>query len=279
MIRIVVIFLVALIATSNSFAPLSYSHSKNTAVWARTKVSDEEDVFAKVNKAFTSALLCLTLIASPNMTPTSNLQPSAANAVDLSFFTAVAGKTGQPAKSEDVEVLKELEKETREVEKEALRDLKREKYEESRKRYFDYDAKMAAELEDRIEALERESELEYEKDKATVEELKRKEEKIEEEVKMARTKEEAAKKRNEAKELLAKEKEFERRERRAERLERKFLAEEQQEKKILEKKLAADKEEEQRVNALQKEYEEVAELAKEDELELKLLKDLARKSK
>ena len=104
--------------------------------------------------------------------------------------------------SEDEQVIESLEKETREAEREAQIDKKKARIEESRERFFEYDAKMAKQTEDRIEAAELKAEKEFEADKEEVEKLKELESKAEKEVGLAKTKQDKAKKLKEAKVCL-----------------------------------------------------------------------------
>jgi len=234
----------------------------------------------RVGKATSSALVALTLsffaITAPvPFSGTLSSVPSA-NAAESAIVSASPSITIARTKSstDDDATIKYLEQETRLAEKEAKADAQKARVEKSRETYFDYDAKMAAEQEARIEAAEQRSLLEAKIDKELAEKLKVREEKAEREAALATTSQEKAAKQKEARELLKLEKLAERKEKEAERAERIFLAEEEQEQKILKQKTDAARAEDKKFEAVEKEYERVAELAKEDELELSLAKRL-----
>jgi len=236
-----------------------------------------DDILKDAGKAAGSALLGLTLAFTAINAPAVPV----ANAATFFESSSVTLSRSAPKKevAEDEVVIQQLEKETRAIEKEAKIDAKKARIEKSREAYYAYDAKMAQQTEDRIEAEEKRAEAEYEKDKEEAAELMALEKKAERDVELAGSKQEKAAKLKEAKALLAKEKEIERKERKAEKLEKIFRAEEVQEKKILAQKVAAERAEEAKFEKVEKEYESVAELAKEDEVELSLLKDLSQKKK
>jgi uncharacterized membrane protein YqiK len=98
----------------------------------------------------------------------------------------------------DKAILKLLEEETRAAEKEAKVDERKARVEKSREAFFDYDAKMAAQQEARIENAEQKALVEANKDKEEVQKLKVLEQKAEEEVALANTKQEKATKQKEA---------------------------------------------------------------------------------
>jgi len=234
----------------------------------------------RVGKATSSALVALTLsffaITAPvPFSGTLSSVPSA-NAAESAIVSASPSITIARTKSstDDDATIKYLEQETRLAEKESKADAQKARVEKSRETYFDYDAKMAAEQEARIEAAEQRSLLEAKIDKELAEKLKVREEKAEREAALATTSQEKAAKQKEARELLKLEKLAERKEKEAERAERIFLAEEEQEQKILKQKTDAARAEDKKFEAVEKEYERVAELAKEDELELSLAKRL-----
>ena len=103
------------------------------------------------------------------------------------------------AQSSDEDLaIKFLEEETREVEREVKVEAKKAKVEKSREAFFEYEAKMAKQTEDRIEAAERKAEEEYEADKEEAELLTEMEEKAEKEVQLARTAKEKAQAKKEA---------------------------------------------------------------------------------
>ncbi|KAL7427674.1 hypothetical protein ACHAXH_001168 [Discostella pseudostelligera] len=170
-----------------------------------------------------------------------------------------------------------LTRETRADEKTAAKDARKARIEKSREAFFDYEARMAEETEDRIEAAEMKAEVEIQIDKKRIQALKEMELKAEKEAKVAETPKEKAARLRKVRELERLEKAAERKERKAERAEKIFLAEEKQEKLILQQKEEAALKEEQKFEAVEKEYEMAAELAKEEELELSLVKGLSSK--
>ena len=141
--------------------------------------------------------------------------------------------------SDEDAAIKYLEQETRLAEKEAKAYAQKVRVEKSRDSFFDYDAKMAAEQEARIEAAERRKLLEAKTDKELAEKLMVREQEAEREAALAMTPQEKAAKQKEARELLKLEKLAERKEKEAERAEKIFLAEEAQEQKILKQKTDA----------------------------------------
>ena len=205
----------------------------------------EDDVMERVGKATASALVALTLsffaITAP--VPFSGTLSSVpfANAADSAIISAGPSITIASTKStsDDDATIKYLEQETRLAEKEAKADAQKARVEKSRESFFDYDAKMAAQAEARIEAAEQRTLLEAKTDKELAEKLKVREQKAEKEAALATTPKEKAAKQKEARELLKLEKLAERKEKEAERAERIFLAEEEQERKILKQKTDA----------------------------------------
>lgn len=254
-----------------SFAPASISTRRNHPVLEASRNGHNE--MENVGKAAGAAFLALTISFSPFSNSETPSFVSSANAMSFDSSITIA----RSAKTDDDAAVQFLEKETREVEKEAKVDAKKARIEKSREAFFEYEAKMAEQQESRIEAAEKKAELELENDLEEVETLKEMEEKAEKDAFMALTKKERVEKQKEAKALLAKEREIERKEKRAARAEKIFLAEEQQEQKILEQKEKAARAEEKKYEAVEKEYESVAELAKEDEVELELVKELSKK--
>ena len=189
----------------------------------------------------------------------------------------------QPASAIGIDqtMLKGLEKETKEAEKIAKIDERKAKAEKSREAFFEYEAKMAAEQESRIEAFEQKAIDEVIKDKKQLEKLMAEEQEIEKEVASnanLSAKEKAAKIKMEKK-LLKQERDLLKREQAAEKKEKIYLAEEIQEQQILKRKSDLAKAEQQRFEAIEKEYERAAEIAKEDELELKLAMKMMPKNK
>lgn len=147
----------------------------------------------------------------------------------------------QPKSSVDIDktMFKGLEKETKSAEKVVREDARKVRVEQSREAFFEYEAKMAAVQEARIEAAEQKAIDEALKDKKEFERLEALEKQVEEEASRAESKQEKAARLKEAKALLKKEKDILRKEKAAERAERVFLAEEIQEQKILKKKFDA----------------------------------------
>ena len=236
---------------SISRAQISTQHARlHAAASGETKNQNKvhvlkDDVMERVGKATSSALVALTLsffaITAPvPFSGTLSSVPSA-NAADSAIVSASPSITIARTKSstDDDATIKYLEQETRLAEKEAKADAQKARVEKSRETYFDYDAKMAAEQEARIEAAEQRSLLEAKIDKELAEKLKVREEKAEREAALATTSQEKAAKQKEARELLKLEKLAERKEKEAERAERIFLAEEEQEQKILKQKTDA----------------------------------------
>ncbi|KAL3804283.1 hypothetical protein ACHAW5_005881 [Stephanodiscus triporus] len=270
--------------------------------------SSSVDALERAGKVAGSAFVALALtfssiVPAGDSNPFSSIASSNAAPLPYSSVTISRGTLLPP----DDEVIKELEIETREAEKEAKIDERKARIEKSREAFFDYEARMAEEQEARIEAAEFRAETEYNYDREQAELLKSLEKKAEDEMKLARTPQEKAAKTREARELLRKEKEIERKERRAERAEKIFLAEEKQEQIIMRQKedaalavsvshtssfntfprcysllltpcgialslhsvLDDEHQEEKKFEAVEKEYETVAELAKEEEIELR----------
>ena len=150
-----------------------------------------------------------------------------------------SSKTKAAATTDEDATIQYLEREAKLAEKEAKADAQKAKIEKSRESFFEYDAKMAAQAEARIEAAEQRTLLEAKTDKELAEKLKLRERKAEEEAALASTPKEKAAKQKEARELLRLEKLAEKKEKEAERAERVFLAEEEQERKILKQKTDA----------------------------------------
>ncbi len=138
--------------------------------------------------------------------------------------------------NDDEIVIDVLTRETRADEKIAAKDARKARIEKSREAFFDYEARMAEETEDRIEAAEMKAEVEIQIDKKRVQALKEMELKAEEEASVAETPKEKAARLRKVRELARLEKDAERKERKAERAEKVYLAEEKQEKLILQQK-------------------------------------------
>ena len=138
--------------------------------------------------------------------------------------------------NDDEIVIDVLTRETRADEKIAAKDARKARIEKSREAFFDYEARMAEETEDRIEAAEMKAEVEIQIDKKRVQALKEMELKAEEEASVAETPKEKAARLRKVRELARLEKDAERKERKAERAEKIYLAEEKQEKLILQQK-------------------------------------------
>ena len=222
-----------------------------------------------------SSLLAFSLILSPNIN-------NAATITDTPYFIPNTQTTSILTSSADIDAtdkstLESLEKETKALEKETAALKKKARVERGRDAFYDYEAKMAAETEARIEAAERKAELEYENDKAELEDLALLELKKERAAILASTPAEKRALEKEARLLLRKEKEIARREKMAARAEKKYLAEEVREKEILKAKTDAALREDAKFDKIEKEYEEDAELVKEEEAELSLIKDLIKK--
>lgn len=182
----------------------------------------------------------------------------------------------QPKSSLNIDdtMFKGLEKETKSAEKVAKIDARKARVEKSRENFFEYEAKMAAVQEARIEAAEQKAIDEAIKDKKEFERLQALEKQVEDEASRAGSKQERASRLKEAKSLMKKEKEVLRKEKAAERAERVFLAEEIQEQKILKKKIDAASAEKEKFEKVEKEYEIAEKIAEEDEAELRLAKKL-----
>lgn len=138
--------------------------------------------------------------------------------------------------NDDEIVVDVLTREIRADEKIAAKDARKARIEKSREAFFDYEARMAEETEDRIEAAEMKAEVEIQIDKRRVQALKEMELKAEKEASVAETPKEKAARLRKVRELARLEKDAERKERKAERAEKIYLAEEQQEKLILQQK-------------------------------------------
>lgn len=253
-----------------SFAPSTFNVARGTVLRAVNSDDDRNSrQIIQVGKAAGASLLALTLILSPNV-----------NAVDTTaYIPAPLSSTITTSRSDDQTTLETLEKETRALEKETAALKKKARVERGREAFYDYEAKMAAETEARIEAAERKAELEYENDKAEIEALALLELKKERDAKLAVTPAEKRELEKEARVLLQKEKEIARKEKKAARQEKIFLAEETREKEILKQKSDAAKKEDAKFDEVEKEYETDVELVKEEEAELSLIKDLMRKKK
>jgi hypothetical protein len=239
----------------------------------RASSSDGDDsrrqIIEQVGKVAGSSLLAFTLLLSPTV-----------NAViDGPQISAPLTSIITSSLDADQSTLETLEKETKALEKETAELKKKARIERGREAFYDYEAKMAAETEARIEAAERKAEIEYENDKAEVEALALLELKKERDAKLASSPEEKRELEKEARLLLQKEKEIARKEKRAARAEKIYLAEETREKEILRQKADAAKREDAKFEEIEKEYEEDAELVKEEEAELSLIKELMRKKK
>lgn len=118
--------------------------------------------------------------------------------INLSSMTVSSSETQPSFLGIDKTILKSLDQETRAAEKEAELDKRRVNLERSKEAFFDYEAKMAAETEQRIEAAEKKALLEATKDKQEAEQLKLAEEKAEKEAALAQSKKEKALKQKEA---------------------------------------------------------------------------------
>jgi hypothetical protein len=111
----------------------------------------------------------------------------------------ISSNTKPPsAISIDKDILKTLEQETREAEREAKAEERKAKAEKARETFFEYEAKMAAEQEARIEAAEQKALAEAIKDKEEAEKLKNLEQRVEQEAATALTKKEKIAKQKEA---------------------------------------------------------------------------------
>jgi hypothetical protein len=166
---------------------------------SRVEAAFGVDALERAGKVAGSAFVALALTFSPF------LSMSRSNAVPVPYpsVTISRGTLLPP----DDEVIKELEMETREAEKEAKIDERRARIEKSREAFFDYEAKMAEEQEARIEAAEFRAETEYNYDKEQAELLKSLEKKAEDEMKLAKTPQEKAAKTKEARVSLFRERE------------------------------------------------------------------------
>jgi hypothetical protein len=196
----------------------------------RASSSDGDDsrrqIIEQVGKVAGSSLLAFTLLLSPTV-----------NAViDGPQISAPLTSIITSSLDADQSTLETLEKETKALEKETAELKKKARIERGREAFYDYEAKMAAETEARIEAAERKAEIEYENDKAEVEALALLELKKERDAKLAGSPEEKRELEKEARLLLQKEKEIARKEKRAARAEKIYLAEETREKEIFEAK-------------------------------------------
>ena len=260
-----------------SFAPSTKhaAHRAKTTLHASTENHDRQSI-QQLGKVLTaSSLLAFSLILSPNIN-------NAATITDTPYFIPNTQTTSILASSADIDAtdkstLESLEKETKALEKETAALKKKARVERGRDAFYDYEAKMAAETEARIVAAERKAELEYENDKAELEDLALLELKKERAAILASTPAEKRALEKEARLLLRKEKEIARREKMAARAEKKYLAEEVREKEILKAKTDAALREDAKFDKIEKEYEEDAELVKEEEAELSLIKDLIKK--
>lgn len=257
-----------------SFAPLTPNVAHRESV-LRASSSDGDDsrrqIIEQVGKVAGSSLLAFTLLLSPTVNAVIDGPQISAPLTSTSIITS--------SLDADKTTLETLEKETKALEKETAELKKKARIERGREAFYDYEAKMAAETEARIEAAERKAEIEYENDKAEVEALALLELKKERDAKLASSPEEKRELEKEARLLLQKEKEIARKEKRAARAEKIYLAEETREKEILRQKADAAKREDAKFEEIEKEYEEDAELVKEEEAELSLIKELMKKKK
>ncbi|KAL7512865.1 hypothetical protein ACHAXN_009978 [Cyclotella atomus] len=267
--------MVAAAPLCHAFAPSLHNAAHQTVMRASSNAN--EDVkprhIEQVVKMAGSSLLALSLAFAPqvNAAVDTALPPTPLSSSILTSSTATDDA--------DNFALEALEKETKALEKETAALKQKARVERGREAFYDYEAKMAAETEARIEAAERKAELEYENDKAELEDLALLELKKERAAKLATSDKEKRQLEKEARTLLKKEKELERRERQAARAEKIYLAEETREKEILKQKIEAAKKEDDKFEQVEKQYEEDAELVKEEEAELSLVKDLMRKKK
>lgn len=274
-ISLLVLSMLAAAPLCHAFAPSVYNAAHQTVMHASSNAN--EDIKSRhveqAVKVAGSSLLALTLAFAPQVNAvvdtTFPSTPLSSSILSSSTATDDADKAA----------LEALEKETKALEKETAALKKKARVERGREAFYDYEAKMAAETEARIEAAERKAELEYENDKAELEDLALLELKKERAAKLASSDAEKRQLEKEAKVLLKKEKELERKERQAARAEKIYLAEETREKEILKLKTEAAKKEDAKFEQVEKQYEEDVELVKEEEAELSLVKDLMRKKK
>ena len=186
----------AFIPASTSLSSHGVAHSRVTNSAPTLRAAHDDDNVSNNNKSpledfgkmAGSALVALTLSFSA-ATPFSNNEFTIPNANAFSSSSITIS-----AKPSDVDelIVKSLEKETREVEAEAKKDAKKAKIEKSREAFFEYEAKMAEQTEARIEAAEKQAELEAEKDAKLVAELDAKEKEIERKEALATSKKEKA---------------------------------------------------------------------------------------
>jgi phage-related minor tail protein len=258
----------------HAFSPSAYNVNHQTVMRASSNAN--EDIKSRhieqAVKVAGSSLLALTLAFAPQVNA---VVDTTLPSTPLSSSILTSSTTDDADKA----ALEALEKETKALEKETAALKKKARVERGREAFYDYEAKMAAETEARIEAAERKAELEYENDKAELEDLALLELKKERAAKLASSDAEKRQLEKEAKVLLKKEKELERKERQAARAEKIYLAEETREKEILKLKTEAAKKEDAKFEQVEKQYEEDMELVKEEEAELSLVKDLMRKKK
>ncbi len=219
----------------------------------------QQQPLSNMNKVKTAALpltfaaimtLAAPIIAAPHaanaagMTlPSSSIASSISKTVgsqeDISSIILLASSTKNNIDNnlnDDEIVIDVLTRETRADEKIAAKDARKARIEKSREAFYDYEARMAEETEDRIEAAEMKAEVDIQIDKKRVQALKEMELKAEEEASAAETPKEKAARLRKVRELARLEKEAERKERKAERAEKIYLAEEKQEKLILQQK-------------------------------------------
>ena len=252
----------------HGFAP-SASNAAHQTVLRTSNTQDDLNSRQFIQQVGTAAALALSLAFAPN----ANAAPNTISYTPLTSSIATASST------DDETALLTLQAETKALEKETAALKKKARIERGREAFYDYEAKMAAETEARIEAAERKAELEYENDKAEIEDLALLELKKERAAKLASTPAEKRELEKEAKLLQRKEKEIERKEKRAARQEKIYLAEETREKEILRQKTDAAKKEDAKFEEVESAYEKDVELVKEEEAELSSLKDMLRRKK
>ena len=156
----------------------------------------------------------------------------------------LSGASVEDGKNGKALLLKSLEEETKAAEKLAKEDAKRAKAELKREKFFEYDAKMAKEAEQRIEQAEQQAIDEAIRDQKLLERLQALEKTNLEELEANGsnlTKQQKERSLKEAKKIKEAEKALIKREQEALKRERVFLAEEIQEQKLLQQKMDAER--------------------------------------
>ena len=173
----------------------------SSLLWCGNTLKDAVILFTKSTKRLAmkvSSLALGILVVGPSSTV--GFVPVPPAPINVAWTApSVAISQTQPASAIVVDnlMLKSLEKETQAAEKEAKVDERKAKVEKSREAFFEYEAKMAAEQEARIEAAEEKALAEAQKDKEEDEKLKALEQKAELDFKLAQTKQERAAKQKE----------------------------------------------------------------------------------